>query len=43
MKIERNGKIFRLKFSEELKGTCMTVFPTKAEMTTQGNQRMLLL
>lgn len=37
-------KMFKLRFSEELKGTCMTISgPTKASMTVHGNQRMILL
>ena len=34
----------KLRFSDELKGTCMTIHsPTKASMTTTGSQRMILL
>lgn len=34
----------KLYFSESLKGTCMTIHsPTRAGMTSSGNQRMMLL
>lgn len=44
MTVENTSKSFRLRFSEELKGTCMTISaPNKAAMTVSGNQRMILL
>jgi hypothetical protein len=43
-KNEKAEHKLKLRFSDSLKGTCMTIHsPTRASMTTSGNQRMMLL
>lgn len=38
------SKKIRFIFTEELKGSCMTIHtPNKASMTTSGSQRLLIL
>jgi len=44
LKNERAEQKLKLRFSDSLKGTCMTIHSaTRASMTTSGNQRMMLL